>query len=120
MSIHYLRQQAERCARLAEACTDTATAEELRRLAAEYRAKASTPEAQPSIPMQELYRSPSGDAWYLAEEENGRRFVRHQANAESGGHVSDMDVDAFLRMPGSPPEKQALQAREALRSSAEP
>ena len=38
----------------------------------------------------QLYRSPNGDSWFLARDpETGSAFVRHQANAPSGGQVTD-------------------------------
>jgi hypothetical protein len=36
----------------------------------------------------QLYRSRNGDAWFLARDPAaGTAFVRHQANAPSGGHA---------------------------------
>ena len=36
----------------------------------------------------QLYRSPNGDSWFLVRDSaTGSAFVRHQANAPSGGHV---------------------------------
>jgi hypothetical protein len=56
----------------------------------------------------QLYRSPNGDAWFLARDPaTGSAFVRHQANAPSGGQVTDIDLGAFLSGPGSP-EHEAL------------
>ena len=58
--------------------------------------------------MRQLYRSPNGDSWSLARDpETGSAFVRHQANAPSGGQVTDIEVGAFLSAPGSP-EQEAL------------
>jgi len=58
--------------------------------------------------MRQLYRSPNGDSWSLARDpETGSAFVRHQANAPSGGQVTDIDLGAFLNGPGSP-EHEAL------------
>ena len=38
---------------------------------------------------QQLYRSPNGDTWFFARDpETGSAFVRHQANAPSGGQVT--------------------------------
>ena len=57
----------------------------------------------------ELYSSPNGDSWYLAREpETGRLFVRHEANIPSGGHVTDLDIGAFLSGGCGHPEHQAL------------
>ena len=56
----------------------------------------------------QLYRSPNGDSWFLARDAaTGSAFVRHQANAPSGGQVTDIDLGAFLSGPGSP-EHEAL------------
>ena len=53
----------------------------------------------------QLYRSPNGDSWFLVRDPaTGSAFVRHQANAPSGGQVTDI---AFLSGPGSP-EHEAL------------
>ena len=56
----------------------------------------------------QLYRSPNGDIWFLARDPaTGAAFVRHQANAPSGGQVTDIELGAFLGGPGSP-EQEAL------------
>jgi hypothetical protein len=40
--------------------------------------------------MEQLYRSPNGDTWFLARDPTtGSVFVRHQANASSGGQVCE-------------------------------
>jgi hypothetical protein len=58
--------------------------------------------------MRQLYRSPNGDTWFLARDpETGLAFVRHQANAPSGGHRTDIDIGAFLNGPRNP-EQAAL------------
>jgi hypothetical protein len=45
----------------------------------------------------QLYRSPNGDSWFLVRDPaTGSAFVRHQANAPSGGQVTDIDLGAFL------------------------
>ena len=57
----------------------------------------------------QLYRSPNGDTWFLARDpETGAAFVRHQANAPSGGQVTDIDLGAFLNGPGSPEHETLL------------
>jgi hypothetical protein len=62
-----------------------------------------------NIETKELYTSANGDVWYIARDtQTGRVFVRHRANAKSGGHTTDTDVKEFLKRPGEPPEKQAL------------
>jgi len=56
----------------------------------------------------ELYRSPNGDAWFLAREPtNGHAFIIHQPNAPSGGRLSHIELGASLRS-GKGPEQQAL------------
>ncbi|MCW2286738.1 hypothetical protein M2323_004504 [Rhodoblastus acidophilus] len=58
---------------------------------------------------QELYRSPNGDAWFLAREPaNGRAFILHQPNAPSGGHLSPIELVTFLSKDANAPERQAL------------
>src|SRR5437764_187449 len=56
----------------------------------------------------QLYRSPNGDIWFLAHDPaTGSAFVRHQANAPSGGQVTDVEIDDLLSGPQSP-ERDAL------------
>jgi hypothetical protein len=58
--------------------------------------------------MEQLYRSPNGDTWFLARDPTtGSAFVRHQANASSGGQVTDVEIDEFLGGPQNP-ERDAL------------
>ena len=58
--------------------------------------------------LKQLYRSPNGDIWSLAHDHaTGTAFVRHQANAPSGGHVTDLELGAFLVGPRNP-EHEAL------------
>ena len=41
-------------------------------------------------------------SWFLVRDPaTGSAFVRHQANAPSGGQVTDIDLGAFLSGPGS-------------------
>jgi hypothetical protein len=55
----------------------------------------------------QLYRSPNGDTWFLARDPaTGSAFVRHQANAPSGGHVTDIELGAFLRTREIPSTKR--------------
>jgi hypothetical protein len=42
------------------------------------------------------YESPSGDRWYLIRDHTGAVFVRHEANAASGGNVEHIELGAFL------------------------
>ena len=56
----------------------------------------------------QLYRSPNGDSWFLAHDPaTGVAVVRHQANAPSGGQVTDIELGAFLSGPRNP-EHEAL------------
>jgi hypothetical protein len=54
-----------------------------------------------------LYESSSGDRWYLICDPSGAVFIRHEANAASGGQVEHEEVAAFLGR-GAGPEQQAL------------
>jgi len=57
----------------------------------------------------ELYRSPSGDSWFLGREPaDGRAFVIHQPNGPSGGKLSHIDLASFLGNGANGPEHQAL------------
>src|SRR5690242_20396372 len=43
--------------------------------------------------MEQLYRSPNGDTWFLARDPaTALSTVRHQANASSGGKVTDLEI----------------------------
>ena len=58
--------------------------------------------------IKQLYRSPNGDIWSLARDPaTGSAFVRQQANAPSGGRVTDIELGAFLSGPRNP-EHEAL------------
>jgi hypothetical protein len=63
----------------------------------------------PAVPLsaETIYRSSNGDLWRLIRE-NGRVFVRHEANPSSGGSVTDTDVDEFLSVGVSGPEFATL------------
>ena len=61
------------------------------------------------ITKRELYRSSNGDKWFLAREsETGSLIVRHEANAPSGGQVTDVDIATFLAAGERHPEHDAL------------
>jgi hypothetical protein len=111
----FLRDQAERCRRLAAACTEAGIIGQLEEMAAEYHSRAAALADQTSqnpsaaVDARELYTSANGDVWCLIRDRKTRKvFVRHRANIHSGGRVTDTDVDAFLKLSGEPPEKQAL------------
>jgi hypothetical protein len=56
-----------------------------------------------------LYSSPNGDRWLLCRNPGTERvFVRHEANAPSGGQSSDMDIGEFLSRGPMNPEHQSL------------
>jgi hypothetical protein len=62
-----------------------------------------------SLMTQHVYRSSNGDHWSLmTDTSSGRKFVRHEANQSSGGHLTDTDVEGFLEVGGSGPEFAAL------------
>lgn len=57
----------------------------------------------------ELYRSPSGDTWYLGREpQNGQAFIIHQPNAPSGGRLSHIELGAFLNAGDGPAQRALL------------
>ena len=61
------------------------------------------------IETRSLYSSPNGDRWLLCRNPGTERvFVRHEANAPSGGQVSDMEIGEFLSRGFTNPEHQAL------------
>ena len=59
------------------------------------------------VETRELYGSPNGDRWLLGRD-SGRVFVRHEANAPSGGQVTHIDIGDFLTRGARNPEHQAL------------
>ncbi|MGU3388943.1 hypothetical protein ACLBYG_30920, partial [Methylobacterium sp. D53M] len=70
-----------------------------------------------------IYASSNGDRWLLLRDpSDGRSFVRHEANAPAGGHVTDIALAAFLAADRGGPEHQALWALigEIVDSAAEP
>jgi hypothetical protein len=44
----------------------------------------------------------------MTDTSSGHKFVRHEANQSSGGHVTDTDLEDFLDIGGSGPEFAAL------------
>jgi hypothetical protein len=67
---------------------------------------------------EDIYRSSNDDRWRLiSDPSNGRRFVRHEANVESGGQVTDTEIDDFLSINISGPEHTRL--RQLLRNMGE-
>jgi hypothetical protein len=62
-----------------------------------------------AVETRELYSSPNGDRWFLSRDPaTGRVFVRHEANAPSGGQLTEIDIGAFLNRGPRNPEHQAL------------
>ena len=65
--------------------------------------------------MEQLYRSPNGDTWFLAcNPTTGLGSVRHQANASSGGQVTDVEIGDFLSGPPHPEQEALLRRIGAL------
>jgi hypothetical protein len=61
------------------------------------------------VEYKELYSSPNGDKWLLSRDPTtGNVFVRHQANAPSGGKRTDIEIGKFLSGEQRNPEHQAL------------
>jgi hypothetical protein len=61
------------------------------------------------VKTRELYSSPNGDRWLLCREADTQRvFIKHEPNAPSGGHVSEIDTGTFLSRGSLNPEHQAL------------
>jgi hypothetical protein len=59
--------------------------------------------------MKEFYSSPNGDRWLLCRDvHDGSLFVRHEANAASGGYTSDIEIGDFLVRSPRHPEHDAL------------
>lgn len=58
----------------------------------------------------ELYRSPTGDCWFLGREPtSGAAFVIHQPNGPGGGQLSHIELGVFLGSGMTDrPERQAL------------
>ncbi|QRM35529.1 hypothetical protein [Microvirga sp. VF16] len=57
--------------------------------------------------VRKLYESSSGDRWYLIADPSGAVFIRHEANAASGGQVDHEEIATFLSR-GAGPEQQEL------------
>jgi hypothetical protein len=63
------------------------------------------PEATISVEQRVFYASLNDDVWLLLREEGTADWlVRHQANAASGGHLTDLTVAAFLAQGEHGPE----------------
>jgi hypothetical protein len=56
-----------------------------------------------------FYASSNGDTWSLGRDPgSGRLTVMHQPNAQSGGKISYVNVDEFLRASPAGPQHEAL------------
>jgi len=56
-----------------------------------------------------LYKSPSGDRWFLVHEPGSARVcIRHEPNPASGGEASMMDIGEFLAQPRGPQHDELL------------
>jgi hypothetical protein len=64
-------------------------------------------EVRPMKKVRELHHSPNGDRWFLIREPTGAVFIRHEANASSGGHIEHIELAEFL-VAGHGPEHQEL------------
>ena len=65
--------------------------------------------------MRQLYRSPNGDTWSLAHDPaTGAAVVRHQANAPSGGHMTDIELGALNTRTEEGGHQAARRARRLL------
>jgi hypothetical protein len=59
----------------------------------------------------EIYCSSNGDRWLLAwEPGSGKVFVKHEANAASGGFGTHMELGAFLTREKHSPQVNHLLA----------
>ena len=56
----------------------------------------------------EFARSANGDIWLLGRDGSDVPYVIHQANIASGGAVTKMDVEAFLKREPDHPESLEL------------
>jgi hypothetical protein len=66
-----------------------------------------------SIVTKDVYRSSNGDRWQVLYGSSDQQIlVRHLPNASSGGSVSEMPAEDFLRIGGPGPEFDAI--RRAL------
>ena len=69
----------------------------------------------------DIYRSSNGDRWRLISDPvSGRRFVRHEANLASGGHVIEIEVEEFLAVNGPGPEYRGFAANPRQQPGASP
>ena len=59
--------------------------------------------------VRKLYESPNGDRWYLIRDTSGATFVRHEANAASGGNVAHIEISVFLSSGNGPEQQELLQ-----------
>ena len=56
-----------------------------------------------------LYESSNGDSWFLTRDPvSSAPLVMHRPNRQSGGQVSFIEIDKFLREGANGPEHQAL------------
>jgi hypothetical protein len=58
--------------------------------------------------LRELYLSPNGDKWEVAEDDDKRLFIRHTPNLASGGRQSIMTLASFLQPDHAGPQQDAL------------
>jgi hypothetical protein len=63
-----------------------------------------------AIVTREIYSSANGDRWLLARDAASERvFIKHEANAPSGGQTTEYAVGAFLTGPQHPQQEALLE-----------
>ena len=63
------------------------------------------------MPSSNFYESSNGDVWsFIHDPDSGVAMVIHRPNAQSGGKVSTIEVDQFLRETPSGPQHEALKS----------
>jgi len=73
------------------------------------------------IETRELYQSSNGDRWLLVRDSDADRvFVRHEANAASGGHKAEIALGTFLNGGGGPEQQELLRLVGTLVGRPEP
>jgi hypothetical protein len=60
------------------------------------------------MPQREIYKSSSGDTWFLVSNESGRVSVVHEPNEASGGRRTTTSITEFLSSKNEGPEHQRL------------
>ena len=59
--------------------------------------------------VEEAYSSSNGDRWWMVRDPTaGRIFVRHEPNPASGGNVTEVEIEDFLKLDRGGPEHAAV------------